>query len=76
MTPPIARRFLAMFQQVQSSVWAYQLSPEDMEVLSGLVGGKGMEEIGERLGLSQDDLETRLRLVHAKLHINHQFPQK
>jgi serine/threonine protein kinase len=76
MTPPIARRFLSMFKQVQSAVWAYQLSPEDVDVLSGLVGGKGMEEIGEHLGLGPDDLEARLRMVHAKLHVNHAFPPK
>jgi hypothetical protein len=35
-----------------------------------------MEEIGEHVGLSREELETRLRLVHAKLHVNHQFPPK
>ena len=76
MTPPIARRFLSMFQQVQSAVWAYQLSPEDTDILSGLVSGKSMDEIGEELGLKRGDLESRLRMVHAKLHVNHAFPPK
>lgn len=76
MTPPIARRFLSMFNQFQSAVWAYQLSDEDVDLLSGLVGGKGMQEIAQHLELSPKELEARLRMVHAKLHINHAFPPK
>ncbi len=76
LTPPIARRFLSLFKQFQSAAGAYQLSPEDVDLLSGLVGGKRMEEIGEHLGLNPSALESRLSLVHAKLHANRDLPLK
>ncbi|MFH1609085.1 MAG: response regulator transcription factor, partial [Candidatus Bipolaricaulota bacterium] len=76
LTPPIARRFLSLFKQFQSAISAYQLSPEDVDLLSGLVGGKGMDEIARHLGLTPEALETRLSLVHAKLHANHDLPVK
>ncbi len=76
MTPPIARRFLSLFRQFQNQVTAYQLSAEDVDLLSGLVGGKGMDEIGRQLGLRPEALEARLSLVHAKLHANQDLPPR
>jgi DNA-binding NarL/FixJ family response regulator len=73
MTPPIARRFLSLFTQLRNQVTAYQLSAEDVDLLSGLTEGKGMDEIGLRLGLGPEALEARLSLVHAKLHANQGF---
>jgi len=76
LTPPIARRFLSLFQQFQKAMSAYQLSPEDVDLLSGLVGGKGMDEIAQHLGLNAEALESRLSVVHAKLHANQDLPLK
>lgn len=76
MTPPIARRVRSMFNQTQDAAWAYRLSPEELSLLSGLTEGQEMEEIAAALGLSRDAVEKRMRLVHAKLHVNHDFSTK
>ncbi len=76
MTPPIARRVRSMFNQTQDAAWAYRLSPEELSLLSGLTEGKEMEEIGASLGLGVDAVEKRMRLVHAKLHVNHDFSSR
>jgi serine/threonine protein kinase/DNA-binding CsgD family transcriptional regulator len=70
LTPPIARRFLSMFQSLHSAVGAYHLSREELDLLSGLVGGRDMEEIARDLGLNPGEVEARLSLVHGKLHAN------
>jgi serine/threonine protein kinase len=70
LTPQVARRFLGMFKQVQSVAGAYHLSPEDAELLSDLVSGKSAEGIAKERSMELDALRIRLRLIHAKLHVN------
>jgi DNA-binding NarL/FixJ family response regulator len=70
MTPQVARRFLSMFKQVQNVADAYQLSPDDAGLLSDLVSGRSAEEIAAERSMDPDDMRIRLRLIHAKLHVN------
>lgn len=74
MTPPIARRVRSMFSQAPEASWAYRLSGEDTELLSQLAEGRQVEDIAERLGLDVEAVEARMRLVHAKLHVNQGLP--
>jgi serine/threonine protein kinase len=70
MTPHVARRFLRMFKQVQRVSEAYQLSPEESDLLTDLASGKTAEQIAEERSLGQTSFDSRMRLIHAKLHAN------
>jgi DNA-binding NarL/FixJ family response regulator len=70
MTPAIARRVLNLFTQVRAPRWDYQLTEREREVLGELVAGKTKHEIGKALFLSAHTVDTHLRNIYEKLHVN------
>jgi len=70
MTPMVAKRFLGMFKQMKNMAQAYQFPHEDQELVAELQSGKSTEEIAHERSLDRNKLDARLRLIHAKLHVN------
>ncbi len=70
MTPQIARRMLNMFAQLNAPRWDYQLTAREREVLRELVAGRTKEQMAGALDLSYHTVDTHLRNIYAKLHVN------
>lgn len=70
MTPQIARRVLNMFTQSHAPRWDYQLTPRELDVLSELVKGNTKDEIAKALFVSYHTVDTHVRNIYAKLHVN------
>lgn len=70
MAPQIARRVLNMFTQFHGPRWDYQLTDREKEVLRELVAGKTKEQIADDIDLSFHTVDTHLRSIYAKLHVN------
>jgi two-component system invasion response regulator UvrY len=77
MREPVGRRYLspdvetAMSKQsTQANSLAEVLSPRELEVLRMLAQGFGVEEIGERLGLSPKTAANHQSSIKQKLGVN------
>jgi len=70
MAPQIARRVLNMFAQFHAPRADYQLTDREKEVLRELVAGKTKDQIADGIGLSFHTVDTHLRGIYAKLHVN------
>jgi DNA-binding NarL/FixJ family response regulator len=71
MTPKIARRVLEMFANLAPKKQAdYGLSGREMEVLQCIVEGLLKKQIAERLQLSAHTVDSYLRRVYEKMHVN------
>jgi len=71
MTPRIARRVLEMFANLAPKKQAdYGLSVREAEVLQCIVDGLLKKQIAERLELSGHTVDSYLRRVYEKLHVN------
>lgn len=70
MTPQIARRVLGLFSQVKSPRWNYDLTDRERDVLEELVKGNTKKEIAKVLFLSPHTVDTHLRNIYQKLHVN------
>lgn len=71
MSPKIARRVLEMFASMAPKKQAdYALSAREAEVLQCVVDGLLNKQIAERLGLSVHTVDSYLRRVYEKLHVN------
>lgn len=72
MSPQIAKRVLDMFAQEQAPRFDYQLTRRETDVLEQLVQGKSKKRIAKDLLLSPHTVDTHLRSIYAKLHVNTQ----
>ena len=72
MSPQIARRVLNMFAQSNAPRFDYGLTDRETDVLNELVAGKTKKRIARDLFLSIHTVDTHLRSIYAKLHVNTQ----
>lgn len=71
MSPKIARRVLEMFASLAPKRQAdYGLSAREAEVLQCVVDGLLKKQIAERLHLSAHTVDSYLRRIYEKLHVN------
>lgn len=71
MSPKIARRVLEMFASLAPKKQAdYSLSAREAEVLQCVVDGLLNKQIAERLCLSVHTVDSYLRRIYEKLHVN------
>lgn len=66
----VARRVLNMFTQLNAPGWDYQLTDREKETLELLVQGKTKKEISNALYLSYHTIDTHVRNIYTKLHVN------
>jgi DNA-binding NarL/FixJ family response regulator len=72
MSPQVARRVLNMFAQLNTPRAEYGLTEREKDVLEELVTGKTKKRIARDLSLSVHTVDTHLRGIYAKLHVNSQ----
>ena len=70
MTPQIARSVLQLFARLASPVAEQGLSQREKETIDFLAQGLTTKEIADRLGLSIHTVDTHLRNIYRKLHVN------
>jgi DNA-binding NarL/FixJ family response regulator len=70
MTPQIARSVLGLFARLAGPPPELGLSRREKETLEFLVEGLATKEIADRLGLSIHTVDTHLRNIYRKLHVN------
>ena len=72
MSPQIARRVLNMFAHTNAPRFNYRLTTREVDVLNELVAGKTKKRIAKDLALSIHTVDTHLRSIYTKLHVNTQ----
>ena len=72
MSPSVARKVLEIFAQQHTSPYDYKLTAREQEVLEELVAGKTKKKIAKDLFLSPNTVDTHLRSIYSKLHVNTQ----
>ena len=72
MSPSVARKVLEIFAQQDLAPYDYKLTAREQEVLEELVAGKTKKRIAKDLFLSPNTVDTHLRSIYAKLHVNTQ----
>lgn len=72
MSPRVARKVLEIFAQQHVAPFDYQLTAREHDVLQELVAGKTKKRIARDLSLSVCTVDTHLRSIYAKLHVNTQ----
>lgn len=71
MTPQIARKFIAHFQQIEKpSPGTEKLTVREQEVLALLAKGYLYKQIADKLGISINTLRAYLRTIYEKLHVH------
>jgi DNA-binding NarL/FixJ family response regulator len=68
--PAIAKKILAMFAQTPDARTDYGLTAREKEVLQRLVEGLSKKQIGEKLFVTHNTIDTHLRNIYAKLQVN------
>jgi len=66
----IARRVLDIFSKIAPRKNDYHLTDREREILQHLTGGFIKKEIADRLSLSVHTVDTHLRNIYGKLHVN------
>jgi DNA-binding NarL/FixJ family response regulator len=69
MSPYIARRVIASFQQRQEKKVTDLLSEREHEVLQQLSQGLIYKEIGEKLFISHETVKQHIKHIYQKLHV-------
>jgi DNA-binding NarL/FixJ family response regulator len=70
MSIKIARRVVTHFHQIRKPANEMEtLTKRESEILESLAGGLSDKEIGEQLGLSRHTVNTHLRHIYEKLHV-------
>jgi DNA-binding NarL/FixJ family response regulator len=70
MTPRVARSVLDMFNHLMAPHQDYGLTAREQNILELMTEGLLKKEIADRLSLSYHTVDTHLRNVYAKLHVN------
>jgi DNA-binding NarL/FixJ family response regulator len=70
MTPRIARCVLDMFSHLPAPHQDYGLTVREQEILQLMTEGLLKKEIADRLSISFHTVDTHLRNIYAKLHVN------
>jgi DNA-binding NarL/FixJ family response regulator len=70
MTPSIARSVLDMFGQLSVPHQDYGLTQREQTILELMTQGLLKKEIADRLSISFHTVDTHLRNIYAKLHVN------
>lgn len=73
MSPYIARRVIASFQQQQQLKVSEILSEREHEVLQQLSQGLIYKEIGERLFISHETVKQHIKHIYQKLHVQNKI---
>lgn len=69
-TPGIARKVFKLFSLMKTSENIYELTKREKEILTKLVEGKSAKEIGDVLSISPLTVQTHVRNIYFKLHVN------
>jgi len=72
MSPGIARSVINMFAQQNAPRFDYGLTEAEKTVLQHLTGGLSKKAIGKQLKRSPHTVDTHLRSIYRKLHVNTQ----
>ncbi len=70
MTASIAQKVLAMFARMAAPKAEYGLTSREKEILELMVEGLITKEIADRLSVSYHTVDTHLRNIYGKLHVN------
>jgi DNA-binding NarL/FixJ family response regulator len=70
MNPQIAKRVLAMFSQMAPEKKEYGLTERELEVLNLMGQGLAQKEIAHRMSISAHTVNTFVRHIYRKLHVN------
>jgi DNA-binding NarL/FixJ family response regulator len=70
MSPSIARRVLASFQQPIAKKQEYDLTKRELEILEMLVKGYSYKNIAAECFVSTDTVKSHLKNIYVKLHVN------
>lgn len=70
MSPKVATRVLAMFSKLAPAKTDYGLSPREQSVLEQMVNGFPKKQIADQLELSLHTVDTYVRGIYKKLHVN------
>jgi len=70
MTPRVARSVLDMFSRLRAPQQNYGLTQRERQILELSTQGLLKKEIADRLSLSYHTVDTHLRNIYAKLHVN------
>jgi DNA-binding NarL/FixJ family response regulator len=66
----IARKVLTAFAASNSPTPDYDLTAREREILLQLINGLTKKEIGEKLSLSHHTIDTHVRKIYDRLHVN------
>jgi NarL family two-component system response regulator LiaR len=69
MSPYIARRVIASFQQPKEKMVSKILTPREMEVLQLVSQGLIYKEIGQKLFISHETVKQHIKKIYNKLHV-------
>lgn len=70
MTPRVAKSVLDMFARLSRPKHDYGLTRQEQKVLELMAQGLIKKEIADRLALSYHTVDTHLRNIYTKLHVN------
>jgi DNA-binding NarL/FixJ family response regulator len=70
MSPPVARRVLGMFTKMAPAKADYGLTEREKQMLEFMTQGKTMKEIADVAAVSYHTVDSHLRNIYAKLHVN------
>ncbi|MBK5272355.1 MAG: response regulator transcription factor, partial [Bacteroidia bacterium] len=73
MSPFIARKVIASFQQPKENLLSDVLSKRECQVLNQVAEGLIYKEIGERLSISHDTVKKHLKNIYDKLHVQNKM---
>ncbi len=66
----IARKVLTAFASLNMPSSDYDLTSREQEILLQMINGLTKKEIGEKLSLSHHTIDTHVRKIYDKLHVN------
>jgi DNA-binding NarL/FixJ family response regulator len=70
MTPRVAKSVLDMFARLSRPKHDYGLTRQEQKILELMAQGLIKKEIAERLAISYHTVDTHLRNIYTKLHVN------
>jgi DNA-binding NarL/FixJ family response regulator len=70
MSPRVAKSVLDMFSGLAKPKGDYGLTSRELEVLESMTKGLGKKEIADRLMVSYHTVDSHMRNIYTKLHVN------